>query len=87
MNEKLFTNLDLEENLHGHARIRIHMGKTHKRKQQGVEPHVCATLQWAAEVVNNHVRVWRGSGLPTHEQGIRVLGAPVGHLDFVRDHL
>ena len=31
-------------------------------------------------------RVWREFGLPTHEQVIRVLGAPVGHSDFVRAH-
>ena len=77
----------LEENLYGHAHIRIHMGKTHMWNQLGVEPPVCAALQRAAEVVNPRARVWRGSGLPTHEQGIRVLGAPVGHPDFVRSHL
>ena len=43
-------------------------------------------LQRAAEVVNLRARVWRGSGLPSHEQGICVLGAP-GDPDFVRSHL
>ena len=52
-----------------------------------MEPPVCAALQRAAEVVNPHARVWRGSGLPTNEHGFRVLGAPVGHPDFVRAHL
>ena len=31
--------------------------------------------------------VWRGSGLPTAEQGIKVLGTPLGHEDFVAAHL
>ena len=30
--------------------------------------------------------MWREFGLPTHEQVVRVLGAPVGHSDFVRAH-
>ena len=57
----------VEENLYGYAHIRIHMGKTHMWNQLGVEPPVCAALQRAAEVVNPHARVWRGSGLPTQE--------------------
>ena len=34
--------------------------------QLGVEPPVCAALQRAAEVVNPHARVWRGSCPPTN---------------------
>ena len=32
-------------------------------------------------------RVWRGSEVPTTKQGIKVLGTPLGHEDFVREHL
>ena len=40
-----------------------------------------------AEVAQPGARVWRGSEVPTQEQGIKVLGAPLGHLDFIRRHL
>ena len=32
-------------------------------------------------------RVWRGSDVPTEQQGIKVLGVPLGHDDFVRQNL
>ena len=32
-------------------------------------------------------RVWKGSGLPTSEQGVRILGTPVGDPDFVQAFL
>ena len=36
----------------------------------------------------DHTTVWRGSvDAPTHEQGITVLGTPLGHDDFIRAHL
>ena len=31
--------------------------------------------------------MWKGSGLPTELQGIKVLGTPLGHPDFVAAHL
>ena len=31
--------------------------------------------------------VWRGSEVPTARQGVKVLGTPLGHRDFVRTHL
>ena len=31
--------------------------------------------------------MWRGSDVPTEQQGIKVLGVPLGHHDFVRQHL
>ena len=34
-----------------------------------------------------NARVWRGSEVPTTEQGIKVLGTPLGHEDFVNQHL
>ena len=29
------------------------------------------------------MRVWKGADIPTREQGVRVLGTPLGHVDFV----
>ena len=31
--------------------------------------------------------MWRGSQVPSTEQGIKVLGCPLGHTDFVDAHL
>ena len=35
----------------------------------------------------NFTTIWRGSGLPLLEQGIKILGTPLGHEEFVRNHL
>ena len=43
-------------------------------------------MQVAAQIVDPDARVWRGDG-PSQEQGIRVLGIPVGHVDFVQAQL
>ena len=40
-----------------------------------------------AQVADPEARVWKGSGLPTTEQGIRVLGTPLGHVDYVETQL
>ena len=37
-----------------------------------------------AESVNLEVRVWCRSDVSTEEQGFKVVGAPIGHDDFVR---
>ena len=74
----------LQEELFRHAYIRINGGKTHVWNAAGIEPPVCAALQRIAEVSDTSARVWRGSDIPPDRQGIRVLGAPVGHPEFVR---
>ena len=53
----------------------------------GVRPPVCDVLEQIAKTVNPAARVWRGSGIPTEQQGIKILGTPLGHPDFVRRHL
>ena len=77
----------LQEELLRHAHIRINGGKTHVWNAAGIEPPVCEALQRIAEVSDASARVWRGSDVPPQRQGIRVLGAPVGHLDFVREQM
>ena len=47
-------------------------------------PPGCQALQAAPERVDPDARVRRGGWLPSHEQGIRVLGIPVGHVEFVQ---
>ena len=39
----------------------------------------CDALQRVAEVMDPRARVWRSEVMPTDQQGIKVLGTPVGH--------
>ena len=77
----------VEQELWRHAKIRVHKGKTHIWNLAGTKPDICEELQRLAEAAKPGARVWRGSEVPTEEQGIRVLGAHVGHRDFIRRHL
>ena len=36
---------------------------------------------------NPRAVVWKGSDVPSREQGIKVFGTPLGHPDFVSAHL
>ena len=69
-----------------HARIRVHGGKIHVWNRAGTKPEACDVLQQRAEALDPDTRdrVWRGSEVPTTKQGIKVLGTPLGHEDFVR---
>ena len=69
------------EELGRHAHISINEGKTHVWNMGG-----CAELQKVAEVADPNARVWRGAG-DAEEQGVRVLGVPVGHPSYVRVQL
>ena len=68
-----------------HARIRVHNGKTHVWNMSGVRPAGCDILQRFAEQHDPEARVWTGSGAA--EQGIIILGTPLGHDEFVRAQL
>ena len=74
--------LCVEERRHQNPR-----GKTQLWNRAGTRPIVCDRLERAAQAVNPNARVWRGSLLPTDRQGIKVLGTPLGHFDFVARHL
>ena len=73
-----------ERELWGRARIRIHAGKTHVWNRSGRKPPACDELQRRAEMLDEEARVWTGSEIPSIQQGIKVLGCPLGHVDFVR---
>ena len=47
----------------------------------------CVRSSGEGRSINPNARVWRGSLLPTDRQGIKVLGTPLGHPDFVARHL
>ena len=77
----------LENALWQRAGISIHQGKTKIWNRAGVEPPGCQILERLARVVDPSAHVWRGPDLPPHLQGIKILGTPVGHPEFVRAHL
>ena len=54
---------------------------------QQVKPPGCNVLQMVAETFDPTAVVWRGSGLPTQQQGMKVLGTPLGHPEFVKTNL
>ena len=49
----------------------------------GVRPASCDVLECIARSEDPRAVVWRGSGLDSREQGIKILGIPVGHHDFI----
>ena len=67
--------------------IRIHVGKTKIWNRAGVRPEVSHVLERIAQRDNPRAKVWRGSEIPTEEQGMKVLGTPLGHEAFVARHL
>ena len=73
----------LATELYTHSRIRLNGGKTQVWNAAGLRPTACDYLERIVQAEDPDARVWRGSDLPTREQGIRVLGTPLGHEDFV----
>ena len=69
----------LQEELYRHARIRIHVGKTQVWNAAGDRPPACDLLERIAQASDPEARVWKGSGVPLEEQGVRILGTPLGH--------
>ena len=67
-----------------HAGISFHAGKTKVWNRSGACPPACVAMQRAAVAVSPTAVVWRGDHeIPTHQQGLKVLGVPLGHPDFV----
>ena len=78
----------LQEELFQHSAIRVHLGKTKLWNQGGVVPSGTAALTAAARISDPDATMWCGDqALPTSEQGIRILGTPLGHPDYVRAEL
>ena len=67
-----------------HAGMSLHAVKTKVWNRSGACPPACVAMQRAAVAVSPTAVVWRGDHeLPTHQQGLKVLGVPLGHPDFV----
>ena len=78
----------IEDALQNHAGISIHGSRTKVWNASGVRPPACDALEEIARTVHPTARVWRGSGVPTEQQGMKILGTPLfGHPDYVRRHL
>ena len=78
----------LREELWRHAKISVHHGKTCIWNRGGVIPDRCDELEAAARAVHPRARVWRGSHDDRfEEQGITILGTPVGRPEFVEREL
>ena len=65
--------------------VRRHCVRRHRAKVGGsdhcTEDHACGFGSNVSVPVR--ARVWRDEG-PSHKQGLRVLGIPIGHVDFVQ---
>ena len=54
----------------------------------GIRPPACDELDRVAQLEDPEApSVWRGGDLPIASQGIKVLGTPLGHDEFVEAHL
>ena len=74
----------LEEELLNHAQISVHYGKTQVWNRGGVPPPGMDILTRAARRLKPEAVVWRGdTSLPRCQQGVKILGVPVGQPEFV----
>ena len=68
--------------------IRVHDGKTQLWNRSGVVPTGAQALTEPAQRLDPEAIVWRGDvSLPPQEQGVMVLGTPMGQPEFVRSRL
>ena len=77
----------VRQNLWVHACVCINNGKTKVWNAAGRKPAVCEVLDRVAQAEDPHANVWRGSEVATERQGLLLLGAPLGHPDFVAAQL
>ena len=80
-------NAILQHELFAHAGIRVHGGKTQVWNMAGIRPEARDVLEQIAQAADPTAVVWRGSEVPSVQQGIKIFGAPLGHPDFVSAHL
>ena len=76
----------LSTELFRRCHIRVHTGKTRVWNAAGFRPHACDWLEREA-ALENAGPVWGGSGVSSFEQGVKILGTPLGHPGNVRAQL
>ena len=75
----------IENALWTYSKISVHCGKTQLWNRSGVTPTGSEELTRAAREEHPQAVVWRGDqSLPVEQQGVTVLGSPVGHDEFIR---
>ena len=84
---RVCSELCVDRELWRDARIRVREGKTQVWNSGGERPEFCDVLVRIAQFADLEGRVWKGSGVPTTDQGIRVLRTPSGHADYVETQL
>ena len=77
-----------QEELRTHTGIEVHQGKTQLWNRAGVALAGSAALTAAARLADPSAIMWRGDPrLPPDEQGVKILGTPLGHTSYVRSQL
>ena len=73
----------LRQELWRHCRISLNNGKTRLWNRAGLFPQGCEVLEDAARRDDPEAVVWKGNPeLPHSQQGIKILGTPVGRREF-----
>ena len=75
----------VQEALQTHAGISVHGGKTKVWNASGAKTIVRRSRADCQGIRPHRARVWRGSGIPTEQQGTKI--PSTGHPDFVRRRL
>ena len=72
----------VQQHLWAHCRIRVHTGKTQVWNSEGLRPTIGDVLERIAVAACGEDQATRISP----QQGMKVLGTPLGHLSFVEAH-
>ena len=76
----------MEREMWDHARIQLHQGKTQLWNRGGTAPQGWETMTAVARVDDPTAVLWKGDpSLPPSQQGLRILGTPLGHPEYVRN--
>ena len=77
----------VEQEMQARAHVRMHLGKT-QVWNRGVVPDGIEELTAAARLVKPEAVVWRGdTELLLSEQGVKVLGVPIGQPAYIQEFL
>ena len=52
-----------------------------------VETDICEVLDRVAQAADPEAKVWKGSEVPPNQQGLKILGAPFGHWEYIAAQL
>ena len=80
--------LALEEELRAKTGTSIHQSKTKLQNAAGCKPSMADVLRAAAQRRLPEAVAWRGDhDFPLAKHGMKVLGVPVGHVEFIKAEL